>query len=89
MRNFQDTFETHKRLFIRAFLIYMAVPLSILIIESFSTFDKDKNKVFSVKATYSFNTWMVFLFEYSFWNGLRKVLEIRFGNFCDLEYLSF
>ena len=28
MRNFQDTFETRKRQFIRAFPIYMTVPLS-------------------------------------------------------------
>ena len=28
MRNFQDTFETRKRSFISAFLIYMTVPLS-------------------------------------------------------------
>ena len=29
MRNFQDTFETHKGSFISAFLIFMTVPLSI------------------------------------------------------------
>ena len=30
MPNFQDTFETHKRLFISAFLICMTVPLAPL-----------------------------------------------------------
>ena len=37
MRNFQDTFETSKRLFISVFSVYMALPLNFLF-NNFNTF---------------------------------------------------
>ena len=43
MRNFQDTFETHKRSFINVFSICMNVPLMFLYIQQYKTVEQKLN----------------------------------------------
>ena len=62
MRNFQDTIEMRRRLFISAFLIYMTVPLS------FTT-----QKVYVCS---SWTACSVFDWKYLLWENLVQKLKV-------------